>query len=175
MESIGTKGGADSVKERAMRGLTATLQSELSKVFSSCILTEMYPATTIAFQLTVIELDSDLLQSMINCASLTLYKSTIQCRCLPIAITMFLKPADKRHQLPPKEWIQIDPNYAQIKHAQQYTHRSTMVWNVDVQELVSFSLQPLCKSQPLDLKEIDEITGVSLSIAQKLHEFILEL
>lgn len=132
MESIGTKGGAYSVKERAIRSLTQSLQSELSKVFSSCILTEMYPATTIAFQFTVIELDSDLLQSMINCASLTLYKSTIQCRCLPIAITMFLKPAEKRHQKAPKEWIQIDPNYAHFKHATQYTHRTSMVWNVDV-------------------------------------------
>jgi ribonuclease PH len=117
MENIGTKGGADAAKERTIKNLLGGLQAEISKVFSSCILTELYPATTISFQFTIIELDSDLLQTMINCASVTLLKSTIQCRCLPVAISLLLKPLEKRHEKPPKDWIQLDPNYNQLHHA----------------------------------------------------------
>jgi ribonuclease PH len=102
---IGTQGGANFVSEKKIKDISLNLQTELQKIMSSCILTDLYPSTTIAFQFTVIEMDSDLLQSMINCASLALYKSGISCRCLPISITLFLKPIDKRSSKAPTEWI----------------------------------------------------------------------
>jgi hypothetical protein len=101
-------------------------------------LTEKYPATTIAFQFTILELDSELIQSLINCAALTLYKSDIASRCLPVAVTMFLgSTKEKRSSHTPTDWIILDPNMTHIKNQQSYSHRSTMTWNVDTQELVS--------------------------------------
>ena len=61
IEIIGTKAGAESVKEKRMRVLISNLQAEMQKILSSCILTENYPATTIAFQFTILEMDSDLI------------------------------------------------------------------------------------------------------------------
>jgi ribonuclease PH len=90
IDTSGTKAGAESIREKRIRSLINNLQTEMQKILSSCILTENYPATTIAFQFTILEMDSELLQSMINCASLALYKSDISSRCLPIAITMLL-------------------------------------------------------------------------------------
>ena len=68
IETSGTKAGAESIKEKRIRLLISNLQTEMQKIISSCILTENYPATTIAFQFTILELDSDIIQSMINCA-----------------------------------------------------------------------------------------------------------
>ena len=54
---------------------------------------------------------------MINCAALTLYKSDIASRCLPVAITMFLHAnKDKRSAKSPAEWITLDPTLAHIKN-----------------------------------------------------------
>ena len=48
MDQAGSKAGSDSIKEKRLKGLTHNLQAELQKILSSCILTESYPATTIA-------------------------------------------------------------------------------------------------------------------------------
>lgn len=61
VDQIGTKAAADFAKERRMKSLVGNLSAELQKILSSCILTEQYPATTIAFQFTILELDSDIL------------------------------------------------------------------------------------------------------------------
>lgn len=159
-----------------MKSLVGTLSAELQKILSCCILTEQYPATTIAFQFTILELDSDILQSMINCASLALYKSDISSRCLPVAITMYLLPGDKRKGgSNPSEWLLLDPTLSQIKNSQAYSHKQMMVWNVDTNELISQSLTPLGRPSPLELKELEIITGVSQSIAKNLHSFMIEL
>ena len=148
----------------------------MQKIISSCILTENYPATTIAFQFTILELDSDIIQSMINCASLTLYKSDIASRCLPISITMFLQSGkEKRSSKSPADWIILDPTLAHIKNQQAYSHRITMTWNVDTQELISQSLVPLGKPMPLDFSDLELLTGLSLTCARNLHSFIIDL
>lgn len=116
MDAMGTQASSDSVREKKVKLIQSTLQTELQKILSSCILTEQYPATTIAFQFTVVEMDSDLLQSLINSASLALYKSSISCRCLPIAVTMFLSSGDKRSASKPADWITLDPNMSHIKN-----------------------------------------------------------
>jgi hypothetical protein len=50
-----------------------------------------------------------------------------------------------------------------------------MVWNVDTNELISESLSPLGRPSPLELKELEIVTGVSQSIAKNLHSFMIEL
>jgi ribonuclease PH len=60
VEISGTKASAESIKEKRIRLLISNLSTEMQKILSSCILTENYPATTIAFQFTVLEMDSDL-------------------------------------------------------------------------------------------------------------------
>ena len=57
---------------------------------SSAILTENYPGTTIAFNFTIIEMDSDILQAMVNCASIALLNSKFTCRCLPVAVCLLV-------------------------------------------------------------------------------------
>lgn len=74
---------------------------------------------------------------MINSASLALYKSDISSRCLPIAITMYLLPGEKRKGGNPSEWLLLDPTLANIKNPQAYSHKLLMVWNVDTNELIS--------------------------------------
>jgi hypothetical protein len=49
LEIIGTAAGAESVKERRIKLVVSNIQAEVQKILSSCILTENYPATTIAF------------------------------------------------------------------------------------------------------------------------------
>lgn len=173
---IGTKGGADAVRERRIKSIINNMQTELQKIMSSCILTDNYPATTIAFNFQVIEMDADIIQSLVNCASLALYKSTLKCRCLPVAITMLIKTADKRtHKSSPGDWIVQDPNLNQLKHQQQYSHRVTMTWSVDTKELISSSLVPLAKQTPLDFQELDTITAMSLSVATGIHGYIVDI
>lgn len=77
---------------------------------------ERYPATTIAFNFSVIEMDCDIIQALVNCASAALLKSSLHCRCLPIAVTMLLKNIDKRSSKKPSDWIVTDPNYSQLRH-----------------------------------------------------------
>jgi hypothetical protein len=112
---------------------------------------------------------------MINCASLALYKSDISSRCLPVAITMYILPGEKRKGGNPSEWLLLDPTLSHIKNSQSYSHRQIMVWNVDTNELISESLTPLGRSCPLELKELEVVTGVSQSIAKNLHSFMIEL
>jgi len=75
-----------------MKQVVGNLQFELVKVLTSIVLVENYPATTLAFNFNIIELDSDVLSSLINCASLALNSSVIQCRCIPAAVCLLVKP-----------------------------------------------------------------------------------
>ena len=52
-------------------------------------------------------MDADLIQSLVNCASLALFKSSIKCRTLPVAVAMLLKSGDRSK---PSTWIVQDPN-----------------------------------------------------------------
>lgn len=95
MAQMPTKAAADSVKEKRMKFLISNLQFELVKVLSSVILVDKYPSTTLVFNFSIVEMDADVLQSMINCAAIALYNSEIECRCLPIAITLLISPERK--------------------------------------------------------------------------------
>lgn len=141
---MGTKASGESVREKRIRLLTSNLSAELQKIFTSCILTDQYPATTIAFQFTVLEVDSELLQTLINCGTLALFKSSLLCRCLPIAVTMLISgEANGNRQRKLHEWITLDPNIGHLKRANYYSHKFLLVWNVDTAEVISSSLVPL--------------------------------
>lgn len=114
MALMPSKAAAESVKERRMKFVVGNLQFEMQKILTSCILVEKYPATSLIFNFDIVELDSDLLQSMINCAAIALYKSELECRCIPVAITMLIASGDRKSK---KEinWVSIDPSITQIR------------------------------------------------------------
>lgn len=87
---------------------------------------------------------------------------------------MLIKPVEKRVVKSPTEWLQLDPNFAHIKSLQQYSQRVLMIWNVDTEELISSTITPLAKVIPLDLAELDTITGASLTVAKNVHDFIID-
>ena len=49
LDQAGTKAASDSIREKRLKAITHNVQAELQKTLQSCILTESYPATTIAF------------------------------------------------------------------------------------------------------------------------------
>lgn len=75
-------------KERKVKTQIDQLTNILTTVLSSAIATENYAGTQIAVNFNVFELDSDIVQSLINCASVALLNSRIKCRFLPAAISM---------------------------------------------------------------------------------------
>lgn len=97
MAQMPSKGAADSIKEKRIKYLISNIQHEISKILSSCIIVEKYPASTLVFNFNIVELDSDLIQSMVNCASVALYKSEIECRCLPTAVTILLNGGERKN------------------------------------------------------------------------------
>ena len=89
---------------------------------------------------------------------------------------MFIQSGkEKRSSKSPADWIILDPTLNHIKNKQSYSHRITMTWNVDTQELISQSLVPLGKPMPLDFSDLELLTGLSLTCARNLHSFIIEL
>ncbi len=61
MAQMASKASAESIKEKRIKFLIGNLQFELNKVLTSCILTENYPATSLTFTFSIVEMDSDLL------------------------------------------------------------------------------------------------------------------
>lgn len=92
---MSTKQSADMTREKKVKYLAGSLQQKLQTIYSSAILTEQYPVSTIVFNFTIIEMDADLLQQMVNCATIALYSSKFACRCLPIAICSLIKADHK--------------------------------------------------------------------------------
>lgn len=62
----------------------------MQRILGSVILTENYLQTQIVFNFTIVELDSDLLQSMVNCVSVTLLHSQLKYKCLPIGVCLLI-------------------------------------------------------------------------------------
>ena len=58
----------------------------LQAVLAQSIQTGVYQGTQIVCTFSVVELDGDLFQSLINAAAVALLDSTLKCRCLPVAI-----------------------------------------------------------------------------------------
>eukprot|EP00347_Sterkiella_histriomuscorum_P022038 403331903 len=161
MSQMPSRGAAESVKERRMKFITGALQFEMQKVLQSCILIEKYPATSLVFQFDIVELDGDLIQNMINCAAIALSQSPIECRCIPVAISLLVN-GDRSSQKKNSndnvgKWLQVDPNVSQLRNQSQYSHKATFVVNVNTEEIISSSIKPLGKSQPLDLIELETL------------------
>ena len=72
--------------ERKVKEQITTLTQTMASILSSSIATENYVGTQISVTFTVVELDCDILQAMVNCASVALLNSTLQCRFLPAAV-----------------------------------------------------------------------------------------
>lgn len=82
---------------------------------------------------------------MVNCAAIALYKSELECRCVPVAISMLIQGGDRKTKNE-INWVNIDPNNAQIKNQSQYSHKATFVMNVNTEEFISSSIKSLGKS-----------------------------
>ena len=50
-----------------------------------------------------------------------------------------------------------------------------MTWCVDTKELIASSITPLAKATPVDFRELQTVTAMSLSVAEQLHAYIIEL
>ena len=72
--------------ERKVKEQVTQLTQSMSSILASSIATENYVGTQISVTFTIVELDCDILQAMVNCASVALLNSTLQCRFLPAAI-----------------------------------------------------------------------------------------
>lgn len=148
MSLIQQKTSADFLKEKRLKFIIGALQFELTKILTSCVITERYPATTISFNFRIVEMDSDIIQSLVNCAAVALFNSNIECRFIPVGITLMIKSTEGKQSKSKKnlgEWIQIDPNMAQLKSVNTFSHKATMVLNPNNDELVSTTLVSLGK------------------------------
>ncbi|CDW85852.1 UNKNOWN [Stylonychia lemnae] len=144
MTQMATKGAAESIKERRMKFIIGNLKLEMQKILTSCILLEKYPATTLVFNYDIVELDSDILQSMINCAAIALFNSEIECRCLPIGLCIMVSSGvQRKNKKEISQWLYIDPNNSLIQDQQQYSHKAIFVMNVNTNEFISTSLKGL--------------------------------
>ena len=93
-------------QEQKLKQVIEQIQQTMVGVLGSALDTEQYAGTQIMCTFSVIELDMDLLQAMINCVSVALLSSAFKCRCLPTAISMLVqKPIDGQQSAPV-----IDPN-----------------------------------------------------------------
>ena len=88
------------------------------------------------FNFTIIECDQDLMQALINCASIALSNSNFQLKCIPVAICILRKSDD--------EYV-VDPSIEEIKTMRhhQITHKLLTVTDVNKEELIYSSLLPL--------------------------------
>ena len=84
-------------KERQLKEQLTELTQTMSSVLTAAIATEHYSGTQIAVTFSIVELDCDIVQAMVNCASVAMLNSTIKCRFLPVAVCLLQQenPADE--------------------------------------------------------------------------------
>ena len=80
--------------ERKVKEQVTQLTQNMSSILASSIATENYVGTQISVTFTIVELDCDILQAMVNCALVALLNSTLQCRFLPAAICILQQSVD---------------------------------------------------------------------------------
>ena len=61
----------------------------------------MYQGTQIVCNFSVVELDGDLFQNLVNCVSVALLDSPLKCRCLPVAVSV-LQDFEKSSVIDPR-------------------------------------------------------------------------
>ena len=87
----------------------------MSSILTSAIATEKYSGTQITVTFTVVELDCDIVQAMINCASVALLNSTLKCRFLPAAVCILQEPT-KADEKESSGVSVVDPSSRQLSN-----------------------------------------------------------
>ncbi len=90
MALMPTQSIAQTIQERTMKQLTSDLQQELVKILQSVVLVEEYPGTSLVFNFNITDMDSELMQAMVNCAGVALASSEVKCRGVPVAVSMLV-------------------------------------------------------------------------------------
>lgn len=141
----------------------------MSSILTAAIATEHYSGTQIAVTFSVVELDCDIVQALVNCASVAMLNSSIKCRFLPVAICLL-----QQQDASQSSASAVDPNLRQLSNQATFGQKVRLVFNVDTEELTYSSMEALKHDQMLDLAEIERIMGTGLSAARKLHKLVLQ-
>jgi hypothetical protein len=91
---------------------------------------------------------------MINCASIALFNSQINCRCIPIAVCILIKSSN-RNSSSVKNFIQVDPDIAQIRDYKTFSHKILTVANVESDEFIYSNMISLGERSPVDLRDLE--------------------
>ena len=106
---------------------------------------------------------------MTNCAAVALLSSSLKCRCLPVAITLLHAPT-------PNNTL-VDPTVIELKTSPKFLHKLRLVFNVDTEEILYSSMEQTSgqseAAKPLTLENLEQLIGVGLSSAKRIHEWIL--
>ena len=133
-----------------------------SGILSSCIATDQYQGTLITCTFSIVELDQDILQAMINCAAVALLSSSLKCRCLPVAICVLHVPTPNN--------IFVDPSLSELRGGMR---KFRLVFNPDTEELI-YSCMESRGSGSLTMENVEQIVGVGLAAAKKIQTWILQ-
>ena len=85
-ESLPTEAVVKMARERKLKEHITQLCQTMSSILTAAIATESYSGTQISVSFSVVELDCDILQAMVNCASVAMLNSELKCRFLPASI-----------------------------------------------------------------------------------------
>ena len=81
--------------ERKLKEINTQLTQTMSYILSQAIATEEYSGTQISCTFNIVELDCDIIQALVNCASVALLNSTVKCKFLPAATCILLQNFDE--------------------------------------------------------------------------------
>mgnify|MGYP001806374463 CR=1 FL=1 len=84
-------------------------------------------------------MDGDIIQSLINVASIALNSSQIESRCIPASICLLVK-SDRKS---PKDFVVVQPTKVQIRNQIAFSHKCNFVFNVDTEEIISLMIKPI--------------------------------
>ena len=164
-ENLPTEAVASMHKERRMKEQLTQLTQTLSSILTAAIATEHYSGTQIAVSFSVVELDCDILQAAVNCASVAMLNSGLKMRFLPTAVCIMQQDSSVSC---------VDPTLRQLSNQGTFTQKVRLVFNVDTEELTYSSMEALRHDQMLDLAQMERLMGTGLSAARKLHALILQ-
>ena len=117
----------------------------------------------------VVELDQDILQAMVNCASVALLSSSLKCRCLPIAICLLHAPTPNN--------VLVDPSISELRSTGKFVHKMHLVFNPDTEELLYSNLEETngqAWAKPLTLENTEQLVGVGLAAAKIIQQWVLQ-
>ena len=121
-------------KERRLKELLTQLSQTVSSILTASIATEHYSGTQISVTFNIVELDCDIVQAMVNCASVAMLNSAIKCRFLPVGVCLLQQP----------ESIScVDPTLRQLSNQVAFAQKVRLVFNVDTAELTYSSMEAL--------------------------------